>query len=339
MPGDTTLEGQPFGTTGDIPEAIIASTEECDIVSVDSQTGDIRILADFNAYTGKASVFDSCSDQGLEYQPYTGTAEIAPGYIEDVEWAEPKYVLISWCCEPVGGRFEVLDVEDQDQPYRLSQDGFSPAIGNRGELLFSTRGFDLTSQFASLSTVPFEVRYHDTDPNYPSYGLAGDVSNYNLALEEGEEGSPNRHSFVDQTTWLEDNAIAAGIWTSRGESGWLPWVVVIDLASGLIASNARGLGWMLPAGDQTGNLVVAEQNCFVFYKSDCIGSPAKVVVVDSVTLDPIYEVEVDDTIADMDLVRGWLLVTLVDGRMGVLDLADGTFSVMANGIRNAVWKK
>ena len=41
----------------------------------------------------------------------------------------------------------------------------------------------------------------------------------------------------------------------------------------------------------------------------------------------------------MDLVRGWLLATLVYGRMGTLDLADETFSVLANGIRNAVWQE
>ena len=41
----------------------------------------------------------------------------------------------------------------------------------------------------------------------------------------------------------------------------------------------------------------------------------------------------------MDLVRGWLLVTLTDGRMGTLDLADGTFAVIAEGVRNAVWQE
>ena len=98
---------------------------------------------------------------------------------------------------------------------------------------------------------------------------------------------------------------------------------------------------MLPRGDRLGNLVVAEQECgrYLLFASECIGWPAKVVVVDSGTLVPLYEVDVEDPIADMDLVRGWLLVTLVDGRMGVLDLADGTFNVLAYGIRNAVWQE
>ena len=62
-------------------------------------------------------------------------------------------------------------------------------------------------------------------------------------------------------------------------------------------------------------------------------------MVDSQILAPVYEVEVEASIVDMDLVRGWLLVTLVDGRMGTLDLSDGTFNVLANGIRNAVWQE
>ena len=82
-----------------------------------------------------------------------------------------------------------------------------------------------------------------------------------------------------RTTWVEGNAVAVGTWTSRGDSGWLPWVAVIDLDMGAIASSARGVGWELPTGDGRGNLVVAEQHCFG-YKFECMGSPAKVVVVD-----------------------------------------------------------
>ena len=331
LPEDSRLEGQPFAPSGAMPAAIIASTEECDIVSVDSQTGVVRVLADFSAYRGKASVFDSCSEQGLEYQEYTGTAEIAPGFIEDVEWASPKYVLIGNCCEPAVGRFEVLDIEKHVQPYRLSLDGSYPSISDRGELLFISG--------AGLGIAPFEVSYNDSDPSYPSYQQVGDVSYHTLALDDGGEGALNRTNVLYRTTWVADSVIAVGIFTARGEPGWLPWVAVIDLDSGPVAANARGEGWMLPTGDQLGNLVVAEQLCFVIYISQCIGSSAKVVVVESETLDPLYEIEVDDTIVDMDLERGWLLVTLVDGRMGTLDLSDGTFNFLADGIRNAVWQE
>ena len=334
LPGGTTLEGEPFGMTGDIPLAIIASTEKCDIVSVDPQTGAARILADFRTYSGKASVFDSCSDQGLEYRPYTGTAEIAPGFIEDVEWVDPKYVLIGNCCEPAVGRFEVLDVEEHNRPYWLALNGSYPSVDDRGELVFSELG--ASGGLASFGTVPLVISYDDSDPSHPFFTTAGDVSYHHLMLGDDAGSSPN--SFATRTSWVDGNSIALGIWTLMEDQGFFPWVVLIDLDIGPIAANARGLGWMLPTGDQLGNLVVAEQHCFG-YLSECIGSPAKIVVVDSGTLVPLYEVEVEDTIVDMDLARGWLLVTLVDGRMGTLDLADGTFNVLANGIRNAVWQE
>ncbi|WP_420618984.1 hypothetical protein [Candidatus Poriferisocius sp.] len=335
LPGDTTLEGEPFGTTGNIPSAIVASTEECDIVSVESQTGGVRVLADFSAYSGKARVFDECSDQGLEYQEYTGKAEIAPGFIEDLEWVDPKYVLIGRCCEPAIGRFEILDIDDHDRPYWLALNGSYPSVNDRGELVFSELG--ASGGLASFGILPLVIGYDDdSDPSRPFFATAGDVSFHHLMAEDGE--GPGLNSFATRTSWVEGNSIALGIWTLMEDQGFFPWVMLIDLDIGPIAANARGLGWMLPTGDRFGNLVVAQQHCFG-YLSECIGSPGKVVVVDSGTLVPLYEVDVEDTIVDMDLVRGWLLVTLVDGRMGVLDLADGTFNVLANGIRNAVWQE
>ena len=335
LAGDTSLEGKPFGTNGAVPTAIIASTEECDIVSIDSQTGAVKVLADFSAYSGKARVFSDCSDLGIEYQAYTGAAEIAPGFIEDVEWVAPKYVLTGNCCEPAVGRIEVFDIEEHDQPYGFGTFGSYPSVNDRGELVFSEMG--LCGGLASFGTVPLVISYDDdSDPSYPFFASGGDVSRHHLMLEDGEDC--NLNSFATRTSWVGGHAIALGIWTVMDDQGFFPWVVVIDLDTGPIAANARGSGWMLPTGDQSGNLVVAEQHCFG-YLSECVGSPAKVVVVDSETLVPLYEVEVDGVIVDMDLVRGWLLVTMVDGRLGTLDLADGTFAVLAEGIRNAVWQE
>jgi len=336
LSGDSRLEGDPFAAMGAVPAAIIASTEECDIVSVDSQTGAVRVLADFSAYSGNASVFSSCSDQGIEYQVYTGTAEIAPGFIEDVEWVDPKYVLIGNCCEPAVGRFEVLDIEEHDQPYWLALNGSYPAANSKGELTFI--GPALSGGLASFGIVSLDLNNDDdSDPSHPFFGTSGDVAYHHLTL--GEDGNPHPNSFASRTTWVGGDDIALGVWTVLDDQGFFPWVVLIDLDTGSVASNARGSGWMLPTGDDLGNLVVAEQHCFLFPKSECIGSPAKVVVVDSETLAPLYEVEVDDVVVDMDLERGWLLVTLVDGRMGVLDLPDGKFNVLADGIRNAVWQE
>lgn len=335
LPGDSRLEGQPFAPSGAMPSAIIASTDECDIVTIGSQSSESVVLWDYSTSDYRSL---DCSDQGIEYREYTGSAEIAPGFVEDVEWADPKYVLTGNCCEPAVGRFEVLDIEEHDQPYRLSLYGSYPSTSERGELLFSTGGFDVRSEFAALGIAPFEVSYNDSDPSYPSYQQVGDVSHHTLALDDGGEGALNRTSFVYRTTWVADNIIAVGIWTAKGDAGWLPWLAVIHLDSGFVEANARGAGWMHPTGDQLGNLVVAEQRCFG-YLSRCTGSPSKVVVVDSQTLVPVYEVEVDNVVVDMDLLRGWLLVTLVDGRMGTLDFTDGTFTVLADGIRNAVWQE
>lgn len=335
LPGDSRLEGEPFVAIGAMPSAIIASTVECDIVSVDSQTGAVRVLADFSAQSEKARVFSGCSDLGTEYQEYTGTAEIPPGYIEDVEWIEPKYVLIGVCCEPAGGRFDVLDIEEYDQPYMFGPTGSYPAVNSRGELLFSTPA--LSEGLASFGIVQLDLDDDASGPSSTYLEISGEISSHYLALGEGEGSDPN--SFATRTSWVEGDVIALGVWTVLDDQGFFPWVLLIDLNGGPVAANARGSGWMLPTADQFGNFVVVEQHCFLFNRSQCIGSPSKVVVVDSETLVPLYEVEAEDTIVDMDLVRGWLLITLVDGRMGTLDLSDGTFNVLADGIRNAVWQE
>ena len=310
-----------------MPSAIIASTEECDIITVDSQTGAATILS--------AKLSGECSDQGIEYQEYTGTAEIAPGFIEDVEWIEPKYVLISNCCEPADGRLEVVDIEGHDQPYGFGPSGSYPAVNSQGELVFGTPA--LSGGLASFGMVSLDLNYDDaSDPSSTNLGTSGDISFRYLTSSEGGDTRPN--SFATRTTWVGGDVIGLGIWTLMEDRRFFSWVLLIDLNIGPVAANARGFGWELPTGDELGNLVVAEQRCFLF-KTLCMGLPARVVVVDPQTLVPLYEVEVDDTVVDMDLVRGWLLVTLVDGRMGTLDLSDGTFNVLANGIRNAVWQE
>lgn len=93
---------------------------------------------------------------------------------------------------------------------------------------------------------------------------------------------------------------------------------------------------MLPTGDGSGNLVVAEQSCG--YRIErCEATRSTLLVIDSRTLLPIHEIVVDGAIADMDLTRGWLLVTLTDGRMGTINLINGTFTAIAEEITYAVW--
>ena len=331
LAADSRLEGQPFAPSGTMPAAIVASTDQCNIVTIDSQTAETAVLWDYSTSDYRSL---DCSDQGSEYREYEGTEEIPPGYIKHLEWANPKYVLISMCCEPGAGRFEILDSEVHEQPIWLALNGYSPWIDNRGTFMFSSSG--VGDAIVSFGTVSFQVSYDSSDPDYPYYRLLGDVSYDHLVLEEGA-ASRLRWS-VGPSTWAGGDDIVVGLWTILSDLGWYPWVAKISPGGGAAASNARGSGWMLPRGDRLGNLVVAEQEC-IPYLVGCIGLPAKVVVVDLQTLAPFHDVEVGNPVVDMDLVRGWLLVTLVDGRMGVLDLADGTFNVLANGIRNAVWQE
>ncbi len=325
------MEGQWFAPSGAIPAAVIASTEECDIVAIDSQTGETVVLWDYSTRDNRSL---DCSDQGSEYREYVGTEEIAPGYIEDVEWVDSKYVLINICCEPGAGRFEVLDIEEHDQPIWLALNGYSPWVDNQSTFLFSSSG--VGDAIVSFGTIPFQVSYDSSDPNHPYYRLLGDAFYHHLVLEEG--GASTLRWSVGRSTWVGGNDIVVGLWTILSDLGWYPWVAKISPGGAAAASNARGLGWMMPTGDRMGNLVVAEQECRP-YLAECIGLPAKIVVVDPQSLVPLHEVEVDDVVIDMDLVRGWLLVTLVDGRMGTLDLADGTFNILADGVRNAVWQE
>ena len=86
-------------------------------------------------------------------------------------------------------------------------------------------------------------------------------------------------------------------------------------------------------------LVVVEQACNRINGTinSCVSDRAKIVVLDSNSLAPIYEMVVDGNVVDMDLHRGWLLVTFSSGQMGILDLVDGSFSPVADEITNAVW--
>ena len=316
-----------------MPAAIIVTTDQCDIVTIGSQSSEFVVHWDYSKSDYRSL---DCSDQGSEYREYEGTAEIAPGYIDDVEWSDPKYVLLSMCCEPVDGRFEVLDIEKDDQPIWLALNGYSPWIDSSGTFLFSTSVAD--DAIVSFGTAPFQVGFDSSDPNHPYYRLLGEVLYHHLVLEEG--GASTLRWSVGRSSRIGGDDIVVGIMTILGDRGWYPWVAKISPDGNAAESNARGSEWMLPRGDRLGNLVVAEQACVpIPYLAGCIGLSARVVVVDSETLAPLYEVEVEEPIVDMDLVRGWLLVTLVDGRMGTLDLSDGTFNVLANGIRNAVWRE
>ncbi len=337
LSGVAPLEGEPFATAGDMPEAIIASTEQCDVVSIDIRSGISTTLWEYSKYK---ETFLDCTDQGFEYPEYPGTEEIPPGFIRDVEWVQPNSVLLSMCCDPSGEGFELLDIEKQEKRYWLPQLIWYASIDNQRMLLVS--GSLLRGVFMSLRTGPVVLDEIVSDRRIWTYEPFEDFPYHHLDFDHSGVSSDKwvfGRTVVGRSTWVGGDDVVVVVWTFVSDLGWYPWLAKINLDESETVSNARGLGWMLPTGDQRGNLVVAEQFCSKSQLAACIGSPAKVVVVDPQTLVPLYEVEVDDPIADMDMERGWLLVTLVDGRMGILDLADGTFAVLAEGIRNAVWQE
>ena len=343
LSGDTTLEGEPFGTTGDMPLAIIASTEQCDVASIDVQSGISTVLWE---YSMSEEGFLYCGERGTEHPEYPD-AEVPPGFIRDVEWVEPRSVLLRMCCDPSGEGFELLDIEKREKRYWLPYSIWYTSVDGQRTLLVESYALrDSRDGLASLRSGPVVFSEIASDRRNYSYEAFGDLPYHHLVLESSRASDQRwefGRSIVVRSTWVGEDAVAVVVRTFVNGLGEYPWLAKINLDQGATVSNARGLGWMLPAGDQQGNLVVAEQFCPMFggwpSTAACNRSSAKVVVVDSETLDPLYEVEVDDAINDMDLERGWLLVTLVDGRMGVLDLADGTFNVLASGIRNAVWQE
>ena len=97
-----------------MPEAIVASTEQCDVVSIDARSGISTTLWE---YSRNEETFLDCTDQGLEHLGYTGAEEIFSGFIRDVEWVHPNFVLLSMCCFLTREGFELLDIEMQMKRY------------------------------------------------------------------------------------------------------------------------------------------------------------------------------------------------------------------------------
>ena len=323
--GGLSLTGEPFETVGEMPTGIVASTERCDVVAFDSVSGASVTLWDYGEGGGREL---DCSETGLAYGDYSGTAEIAPGFINDIEWSAPQFVLVSFCCEPAAGRFEILDTTTGQQDW-LAVDGSYPAIDDQNRLLFVRADM---APIGSIASVSFDVFHDKTDRANQYYQLQGDPFRRDFAQGIGDATS----SLIGPVSWVDAPNLAFQLLV-KDEQQRSSWVGYLN-SEHKITLNSRGRGWTLPAGDQFGNLVVAEQQCTELLRA-CDGSRARIVVVDPPQLAPVYEVEINGAVTDMDLVRGWLLVTLADGRMGSLDLADGTFNVIAQGIRNAVWRE
>jgi len=338
---------QPLAPTGDMPPSIIASTEACEMVMVDSATGEKTILWKYQYIDTASTPFYYCEPLPEDIESILPpNYESGPSYIEDLEWIDSGYILISMCCEPAVGRFELLAMpgksETEESP-RLALHGRFPNISDDGSLVFvgfGTIGYADTRFPDAVSVIEeFGVSTDDkSHPEDPRYKFTGEVRNYGLYFNPDEISSDLR-GHVGDVSWLDNDRIAFDLWSfdlDLSDSGLFSWIGVIDLTQQSVSLHSRSPGWSNPTGDGLGNLVVAEQSCNSLIGT-CELDGSRIVTVDSQTLLPVHELEVDGEIADMDLVRGWLLVTLTDGRMGTVDFATGEFSVIADGITHAVW--
>ena len=130
---------QPIVSTGDMPPSILVSTEECGIAVVDTATRETTVLWEYSGadyvsyYCGPHKITD---DLESKLPP---DSESGISFVADVEWVDPGYVLISICCEPAAGRFELLAapaISEFNEPFWLALDGGSPNVSDDGSFLF-----------------------------------------------------------------------------------------------------------------------------------------------------------------------------------------------------------
>ena len=345
---------QPIVPTGGMPPSILASTEACEIITIDATTGEAAILWKYThvGYTAASGAYISrtpfyyCEPFPNDIESIESILprnyESGPSFIEDLEWIDSGFILISMCCEPAVGRFEILAMpgtSETAEPLRLALDGRFPNISAKGSLLFAA-GSGSIGDWHTINVIEdFYIDFDNaSDPEYPYYSLTGDHSYFGLSFDQ-EDISSDIDGFVNNVSWLDNDRIAFDLWSfdfDISDSELFSWIGVIDRTQQNVSLNSRGPGWSIPTGDELGKLVVTEQPCN-FYASACEHDLSRIVTVDSHTLLPIHELEVDGEIADMNLERGWLLITLTDGRMGTIDFTTGEFSVIADGITHAVW--
>ena len=335
--------GEPFGTIGPKPPTIVASTKKCEIVLVDSATAQLSILWTYpNPYrdTGQGTYF-GCGASDFDSPEFpTEDIEIT-ATIDDIEWIEPNHILIGICCEPAAGRSEILDISGTNEPLWLALDASVSDINDDGTLLFSSP-FPVGGYSGAIGSVDFDIELNSGVPGeYPDfYSLRNRNKFFILALHH-EDHSNNISGIINNVSWVDGDQIAFDLWSyttlDSGIRSWIgTWVGIIDLKTRSTSLNSRSQGWTLPTGDAFGNLVVVEQSCSYLIER-CEATYSTLLVIDSRNLLPIHAIVVDGAIADMDLTRGWLLVTLTDGRMGTINLINGMFTVIAEQITYAAW--
>ncbi len=326
------VNGEPLGASGPMPTRIIASTYECELISIDPLTGQSVLIW---LYSG-TDYWDFDCDNINGGSEATPSIEGTISYIENLEWIDSRYLLVSLCCEPATGRFEVIDTSQSNQPYFLALSGGSPSVNKSNMLLYSIPSI-FRREFSAIGSVMFEVNYDASEPGNPFLSLESDTIFYTLSFAPYHTSGTN--GFVSELSWVGDSKIVFEMWIDSPYSGWYPFIGIFDTVSQSAAFKSRGDGWTLPTGDANENLVVAEQSCnyIGMISNTCNTYGGKVVLLEPDTLIPIYEFTVHENIVDMDLARGLLLVTFSNGEMGIFNLSDGSFTAIADRITNAIW--
>lgn len=328
------LQGEPFDRSGPMPERIVATTDKCSLVSVDSLAGEIAPIWDYPNVRIENLYDDSPNRMNAAEVELSPAFETVCDYIVDLEWVNPSFLLISLCCEPAVGRFELIDISNSNRPHSFGISGGSPSVNDQDVLLYSIpHGFRTSVNV--IGSIPWNLQSQQADSGSVSFDLESHHTFYALAFSP--ENELDISGFVSELSWVGDSKVAFELWTIGLYPDLYPFIGIIDIPSRSITFNSSGVGWTMPAGDTNGNLVVAEQQCTRNVPDSCNTPEAKIVVLDPDSLTPVHEVSVNDNIADMDLSRGWLLVTFSNGQTGTLDLADGTFTAIADGIVNAGW--
>ena len=261
---------QPIVPTGDMPLSIIASTEACEIIVVDAATGETTKLWEYK-YIRSETPFYYCGPYPDDLETLESILppnyEIGPSFVEDLEWIDAGYILISMCCEPAVGRFELLAMpgtSETEEPLWLALNGRFPNISDDGSLLFVAGSGSIGDPYTINVIENLDVNSDNaSDPEYPSYSLTGGINYFGLSFDQ-ENISSGIRGFVGDVSWLDNDRIAFDLWSFDFDlpgSKVFSWTGVIDLTQQSVSLNSRSPGWSIPTGDELGNLVVTEQPC------------------------------------------------------------------------------
>ena len=247
---------QPIVSTGDMPPSILASTEACEIIIADAATGETTILWEYQYISHITAVRTQTASTPFYYcDPLPDDIESilplnyesTPSFIEDLEWIDAGYILISMCCEPAAGRFELFAMPATSEtkiPPRGTLNGRFPNISGKGSLLFVAGSGSIGDPYTINVIENLDVNSDNaSDPEYPGYSLTGDISYFGLSFDQ-ENILSGIDGFVGGVSWLDNDRIAFYLWSfDLPGSEVFSWIGVIDLTQQSVSLNSATLLW------------------------------------------------------------------------------------------------